>query len=177
MIDAVVGAASRTTTRLSGRAAYAAVVSWVALFAFSESARAASRPTILEVIHKLENPHNVATTGPCGELGAYQFRAATWRMHTSLPFQHAVNRVTSDSIAIKHYEWIKRGLEAAGVPATPYFIALAWNGGLAAAISGRAPAVAHDYAQRAENLAAALERDESAVAADFSASRAPVSGQ
>jgi hypothetical protein len=37
---------------------------------------------------------------------------------------------------------------------TPYYIALAWNGGLAAATSGRSPRVAHDYAERASNLAA-----------------------
>jgi hypothetical protein len=49
-------------------------------------------------------------------------------------------------------------LAGAGLAATPYRIALAWNGGLTAAVKGRAPAVAHDYAQRAENLAAEFER-------------------
>ena len=137
------------------------------MFAFAGNAQGASRSAILEAIHNLENPRNLPRPGPCGELGAYQFRAATWRMHTSLPFQHAVNRVTSDAIAIKHYEWIKRGLESAGVPATAYYIALAWNGGLSAAISGRAPAVARNYAQRAENLAAVLERANSPVVFNF----------
>ena len=62
----------------------------------------------------------------------------------------------SDDVAIKHYEWLKRGLEGAGLPATPYYIALAWNGGLDAAVLGRAPAVARDYAERAANLADAF---------------------
>jgi hypothetical protein len=60
-------------------------------------------------------------------------------------------------IAVKHYEWLKRGLEAAGLPASPYNIALAWNGGLSAVISGRSPAIAHDYARRAVNLAAVYD--------------------
>jgi hypothetical protein len=82
-------------------------------------------------------------------------------MHTSLPFSRALDRDTADNIAVKHYEWIKRGLEAARIPATPYYIALAWNSGLAAVQSGRSPRVAHDYAQRAANLASAIDFDRS----------------
>lgn len=118
--------------------------------------RAADRWATLEAIHQLENPRNVSRPGPHGELGAYQFRSATWRMHTSLPFHHALDRRVADVIAVKHYEWLKRGIEAAGMAATPYMIALAWNGGLSGAVSGRAPAAAHDYAARAANLAGAL---------------------
>lgn len=83
----------------------------------------------------------------------------TWKMHTNVPFQQALNREISDTVAIRHYEWIKRGLEAAKVPATPYNIALAWNGGLTAAITGRAPRRAHDYASRASNLAGEFHRN------------------
>jgi hypothetical protein len=78
-------------------------------------------------------------------------------MHTSTPFRQAIHRETSDQVAVKHYEWLKRGLEAARVPVTPYNIALAWNSGLSAVTSGRAPRVAHDYARRATNLAATYE--------------------
>jgi hypothetical protein len=49
-------------------------------------------------------------------------------------------------------------LDAAGKPATPYNIALAWNGGLAAAINGRAPRAARTYAQRAANLAVVFDK-------------------
>lgn len=118
---------------------------------------AASRWATLEAIHKLENPQNSPKPGRHGELGAYQFRSMTWRMHTAIPFQRAIHRETSDAVAVMHYEWIKKGLEAARKPATPYNIALAWNGGLSAAISGRAPRAARDYAQRASNLAASYE--------------------
>lgn len=126
--------------------------------AAAPTASAASRWATLEAIHKLENPENSPKPGRFGELGAYQFRSITWRMHTSIPFRQAIDRETSDAVAVLHYEWIKRGLEAARKPVTPYFIALAWNGGLSAAISGRAPRAARDYAQRASNLAASYEQ-------------------
>lgn len=117
------------------------------------------RAAVLEAIHQLENPRNLTRPGPRGELGAYQFRVSTWRMHTAEPFQRALERAVSDEVAIRHYEWLKRGLAAARRPVTPYMIALAWNGGLTAAIQGRAPRAAHDYASRAVNLAAVLRRE------------------
>ena len=123
---------------------------WLTL---SSSAWATTRWATLEAIHKLENPRNLPRPGPKGELGAYQFRSSTWRMHTKTPFYRAIDRQESDVVAVKHYEWLKRGLEQAGLPATTYNIALAWNGGLSAAIKGRAPRAAHDYAARATNLA------------------------
>ena len=110
----------------------------------------------LEAIHKLENPRNLPRPGRHGELGAYQFLPATWRMHTTVPFARAVDRSTSDMVAVKHYEWIKRQLAGAGVPTTAYNIALAWNSGVNAVIRGRSPQVSHDYAQRAVNIAASL---------------------
>lgn len=135
------------------------VAAFVLLISASPAtATASSRWATLEAIHKLENPENSPKPGRFGELGAYQFRSITWRMHTSIPFRQAIDRETSDAVAILHYEWIKRGLEAARRPSTPYFIALAWNSGLSAAISGRAPRVARDYAQRASNLAASFEQ-------------------
>ena len=138
------------------RAARLILGAGAALLVFGE-ARASVRWATLEAIHQLENPRDLTRPGPCGELGAYQFRATTWRMHTTLPFKRAIERRTSDSVAVRHYEWIKSGLERAGVPATPFFIGLAWNGGLDAAKRGRAPRAAHDYAERVANLAAVLD--------------------
>ena len=127
-----------------------------AALGFLASAHASVRWATLEAIHQLENPRNSARPGPCGELGAYQFRAMTWQMYTTTPFERALDRAASDVVAVKHYEWIKAGLERAGVPATPYFIGLAWNGGLAAALNGRAPRAARDYAERVANLTEVL---------------------
>ncbi len=118
--------------------------------------RASERWETLEAIHWIENPHNSPRPGPCGELGAYQFREATWRMHTAVPFARAIERPASDDVAIRHYEWLKQGLTRHGLEPTPYNIALAWNGGLAATVRGTVPAVARDYAERVTNIAQSL---------------------
>ena len=126
---------------------------------FATTASASSRWATLEAIHGLENPRDLTRPGPCGELGAYQFREQTWRMYTHVPFAHALDRRASDAVAVKHYDWIKRSLESAGVPATTYAIALAWNGGLDRAVRGTSSAATRDYAERVANLAAAFGRD------------------
>jgi hypothetical protein len=172
-----VDATVRTSIRPFARVAYPIIALTFALIAFVGKTEAASRSAILEAIHNLENPRNSTKPGRHGELGAYQFRASTWRMYTSLPFSHALNRDTSDAIAIKHLEWIKRGLEAAHVPATPYYIALAWNSGLSATISGRSPRVAHDYALRASNLVSAIEVDRSQLLASLDLNNVSIGAQ
>lgn len=121
------------------------------------------RRATLEAIHQLENPRELLRPGPFGELGAYQFRRSTWEMHTTVPFGAAIERATSDRVAVCHYEWLKRELEKAGRPATAYNIALAWNGGLRAAITGRSPRAARDYAQRAANLADDFVRNQAGL--------------
>lgn len=112
----------------------------------------------LEAIHCVENPQNVTRPGLYGELGAYQFRESTWRQHTSAPFARALEREVSDVVAVRHYEYLRRGLERAGLPVTCYNIALAWNAGLAAAVRGRSPAATRDYAERVANIAGTLHR-------------------
>lgn len=134
-----------------------------ALALFIATASASSRWATLEAIHRLENPRDLPTPGPCGELGAYQFREQTWRMHTRLPFARALDRRASDDVAVKHYDWLKRRLENAGVPATPYAIALAWNGGLDRAVRGKSCAATRDYAERAANIAGTFGADSSIV--------------
>lgn len=137
------------------------------LFA-APSALAAGRWATLEAIHTLENPTNSPRPGRFGELGAYQFRLSTWRMHTKVPFARANDRSESDVVAVAHYEYLKRGLERNGVPATPYTIALAWNGGLDAVVRGTAPKAAHNYARRAVNLAEEMQSHAVALPADES---------
>lgn len=126
----------------------------VGVVAAGGTAHADERAALLAAIHHLENPRNLTRPGAHGELGAYQFRPTTWQLHTTAPFTQALNRTMSDLVAEKHYEWIKRGLQRARVPATSYNIALAWNSGVAAVVNRRAPRAAHRYAQRAVNLLA-----------------------
>ena len=85
-------------------------------------------------------------------------------MHTTAPFSRALDRHSSDAVAVKHYEWIKAELEHRGIVATPYRIALAWNGGIKAVFVEHPSAVAVDYASRAANLAAFFEKSELADA-------------
>jgi len=120
--------------------------------------RASERWETLEAIHWIENPHDTSRPGPMGELGAYQFRQATWRMYTTMPFARAVDRRASDDVAIRHYEWLKLGLMRNGLEPTPYNIALAWNGGLTATVRGTVRAATRDYAERVTNVALELHQ-------------------
>lgn len=131
----------------------------VAACLLAAPARASQRWATLQAIHLLENPADSAKPGNCGELGAYQFREATWRMHTAAPFALALDRRVSDAVAVKHYDWLKAELERRGLEATPFRIALAWNGGIRAVLASRPPPAVADYASRAANLAAELERN------------------
>ena len=122
------------------------------VFAFTIKAKAGDRWETLRAINLVENPTNQTHVGRFGELGPYQFRPATWRMHTDKPFHLAVQRETADEVAVKHYEWIKRAFEQAKVHPSAFNIAMAWNCGLATVLSGRAPTVSYDYARRVANL-------------------------
>jgi hypothetical protein len=127
-------------------------------------ARATERWATLEAIHQLENPNDTPAPGRCGELGPYQFREQTWKMHTVAPFSRALDRHSSDAVAVKHYDWLKAELVRRGIPVKPYTIALAWNGGLGAVIQADPPASVVDYATRVANLAADFESHEVALA-------------
>lgn len=135
----------------------------MALVLFPNFTSAASRSDTLDAIHRVENPLNSSRPGKFGELGAYQFRRSTWHMHTSQPFERALDRATSERIAVLHYEWLSRGLVRRGLPVTPYNVALAWNGGLTSTIRGRSSRAAHDYAQRVTNLVGDLSTNRLAV--------------
>jgi hypothetical protein len=123
-----------------------------AALALTSNARASGRAETLEAIHAVENPHDSLVPGRYGELGPYQFRRSTWRMHTGVPFERAIDRSVADEVAVRHYEWIKRGLARAGLTPSPYNIALAWNSGLSATLRGRTSASSHNYAERVSNL-------------------------
>lgn len=126
--------------------------------AFLQAAGAAERWKVLKAINWVENPTNHGRFGPKGELGPYQFRASTWREYSDKPFSYAVNREHADVVAVKHYEWIRRGLEAAGIDPNPYNIALVWNSGLGAVTSGRIPKSTYRYADQVRNLVEVLQR-------------------
>jgi hypothetical protein len=122
------------------------------LLAFTINARADDRWETLRAINWVENPTNHTRIGRFGELGPYQFRPTTWRMHTKRPFSQAAQREAADEVAVIHYEWIKQSLENAGVDANPFNIAMAWNSGVGNVLRGKVPSVAYNYAERVTNL-------------------------
>lgn len=122
----------------------------------STTVSALPRAITLEAIHQIENPRDLKRPGPCGELGAYQFRAETWAQHTQRPFADALDRGCSDHVAAQHYNWICERLVKNGLEASVYNVALAWNAGLNATIRGRAPRRSHDYAMRVGHIASDL---------------------
>jgi len=124
------------------------------------AAETISRGHTLEAIHAVENPHDSRRPGPRGELGPYQFREKTWRMHTTLPFARALDREASDAVARRHYDWVCRQLRRHGFPVTPYTIALAWNAGVTATVRGRVPHASRDYAARVEAIAGELSQQD-----------------
>lgn len=125
---------------------------------------AAERAETLRAINWVENPTNHSRRGSKGELGPYQFRSQTWRLHTSKPFNLAVVREHADEVAVKHYDFICSGLREAGIEPTPFNIALAWNSGLGAVQRGRVPVVSYGYAQRVSNLVESQRAQRAAVA-------------
>lgn len=134
-------------------------------FGFTIKAAADDRWETLRAINWVENPTNHTRTGRFGELGPYQFRPTTWRMHTKRPFSQAIQREAADEVAVEHYEWIKSSLERAGVDATPFNIAMAWNSGVNNVLKGRVPNVSYDYATRVTNLVQTFKhRTDAAVA-------------
>src|SRR5580692_10357779 len=134
-------------------------------FGLAVVAQAAGRWETLEAIHWVENPHNSTRLGAHGELGPYQFRQSTWRMYSRRPFYEAINRQYSDEVAVKHYEGLKEGLAHAGLNATPYNIAMAWNAGLDAVIGHHVPSASRAYAEQVNNLVEEVKRNELASAA------------
>jgi len=135
------------------------------LLGLATSAIAANRWETLRAINWVENPTNQTKVGRFGELGPYQFRPATWKMHTDKPFSMAIQRDQSDVVAVKHYEWIKKAFEQAGVDVNAFNIALAWNSGVEAVLSGRSPSSSYHYAERVANLAESFEINRRAMGA------------
>jgi hypothetical protein len=146
------------------------------VLAFTIKAGADDRWETLRAINWVENPTNHSRMGRYGELGPYQFRPATWRMHTKRPFSQAVQREAADEVAVIHYEWIKQELEKAGVDASPFNIAMAWNSGVNNVLNGRVPGVAYNYAERVNNLVHTFKQRAATAVAVAAAPVAPVQG-
>lgn len=113
---------------------------------------------ILRGIAQAEAVTDPTKPGPDGELGIYRITPGTWRDRSQLPFRLCgTDRRAEESVARAHVAWIEHGYREARITPTPYRVALAWNGGLSAALNGTSPRSARDYAQRVANLVEAAQ--------------------
>lgn len=144
------------------------------LFGLGSRAAGSDRWETLRAINWVENPTNHTRYGSKGELGPYQFRPGTWRLHTKRPFRQAVDRAAADEVAAAHYDWICEQLQNAGIRPTITHVAMAWNCGVNAVIQGRVPTVSRRYAERVRNLVERFkqEQGEGTPGASFVAQRA-----
>jgi len=121
----------------------------------------------LHAIRQVETGDNYnAPPGRLGEQGPYQFRREVGRRDTHAPFAEPRTGM-ADRIAARHYAWIRRQLTGAGVSASTWNMAAAWNSGVGAVRSGHIPRAARDYANRVRNLMREEEREEEALRRSF----------
>jgi hypothetical protein len=133
---------------------------WLALMLpFSVTLHAAagsSQPAVGDFLYAIRQVESGdcydGPAGPCGELGAYQFRSEVWHQYTTAPFYEARTSL-ADDIAVRHFWRIVQRLKSRGVAPTAWNLAAAWNSGDHAVLSGRIPRATRDYASRVSNLA------------------------
>jgi len=131
--------------------------------AVAASAQTFDREAFLKAVAEVETGGNPRAIGRFGERGLYQFGRATWTRHTKRAFVDAHDPAIAHDIAVKHFVWLYGRLEANGATPDAYRMAVAWNGGLGRAISGRAPKSTRDYARRVAVLAERLQASREAA--------------
>ena len=89
--------------------------------------------------------------GNANEWGFWQHTPAVWKMHSDM-IQWNAPESEQRRVARAHVAYLAKRLEAAGVKATPYMIALAYGAGLSAAVGNSASPEKRDYANRAANI-------------------------
>lgn len=112
---------------------------------------ALDRGTQLAAMSEIESGNNPNKVGRAGELGPYQMGYAAWRQHTRVSFRLARNPEVARTVAERHYDWIVKEFRRHGIEPTAYNVALAWNAGVSAVLSGRYTADSVDHALRVRN--------------------------
>ncbi len=138
--------------RLRSTALRGALLAILGLGMATARAQSIDREAFLKAVAEVETGGNPMAIGPFGERGLYQFNRPTWRRYTKRPFTDAHNSRIAHDVAVQHFIWLYRRLAASGREPTPYRLAMAWNGGLGCAISGRAVRSTRDYARRVSVL-------------------------
>ena len=84
--------------------------------------------------------------------GRYQFKEATWKQFSRMPYSYAKDPRYSIPAARDYLQWISRELFKWGFKENAYFMALAWNAGMDSLRKCITTYQEKDYAQKVENL-------------------------
>lgn len=117
-----------------------------------EPVRDSEEEALLRAVRVVETGDNPRAIGRLGERGSYQFRRATWREITRLPFREA-HTPAAHEVARTHLSRLAEGLRSKGLPVDAFHLALAWNAGINGAAARRPPHSAVEYAMRVSALA------------------------
>lgn len=107
---------------------------------------------LADQIAVVERAPGSSARGRKGERGPYQLTLAVWRQHTRLPYDLAEHEIYARPVAVAHLTWLRDNLRRRGLAINSYNLALAWNAGLTAAVTGRTKPSHRDYASRVRNL-------------------------
>jgi hypothetical protein len=86
--------------------------------------------------------------GKAGEIGPYQMLPSTRADRIRDLAARGIVAPTEQQIAQEHVDWLRRELRKAGTEPLPFNLALCWNAGLNATVTGRAPERSYRYACR-----------------------------
>ena len=106
---------------------------------------------LADQIRKVEDFRN--HDGTHGERGPYQITRGVWDMQMpGIPFALARQEGPARACALKHIAWLRTQLVAADLDDNAHTVALAYNAGLTAVLTGKAPMSSYDYALRVQRL-------------------------
>ena len=86
--------------------------------------------------------------GKSGEIGPYQMLPGTRADRRRDLRARGVFAPTERELAQEHLDWIRKQLKAAKVAPVPFNLAMCWNAGVRATVTGRAPVASYHYAGR-----------------------------
>jgi hypothetical protein len=107
----------------------------------------------VDALRERETGNRPVRDGAAGERGPWQITGRVWSLQMpGKPFAQARQYGPARACAVKHVRWLAAQLQARGVHASAFNLALAWNAGLEGATRGRAPERAYEYARAVEAL-------------------------
>lgn len=106
----------------------------------------------LQSIAEVESGDHDYAVGKHGERGRFQFTEQVWKMHTTVDFHFAHDRLMSNLVAREHLRYLFSEFDRLGYVPTPYNLAACWNAGIRGGARRPLPQRVADYATRVSNL-------------------------